>query len=196
VRRCVFSRTASLEGSTNRDVPLPVSTAARMQGPIRHRRRRLTVTARGRAEAAPGTISEVPNATLQRRQQANYSRVSFRTWGPMTRYSARQVPQCIGSALQLFPFPSERRHDQKSGNESSGQVFGSTRPSLAVNYTAHVADRQRFLLQGPLFSKQALALIAKSGDLRFHSELPAGAAEGWASMLALSYSNEASYAQR
>jgi hypothetical protein len=26
-------------------------------------------------------------------------------------YSARQVPQCVGPALQLFPFPSERRHD-------------------------------------------------------------------------------------
>ena len=41
---------------------------------------------------------------------------------------------------------------EKSGNESSGQDFRSTRPSLAVNYTAHVADSQRFLLQGPLFS--------------------------------------------
>ena len=52
-----------------------------------------------------------------------------------------------------FPLPSERRYDQKSGNESSGQDFRSTRPSLAVNYMAHVADSQRFLLQGPLFSK-------------------------------------------
>ena len=42
---------------------------------------------------------------------------------------------------------------EKSGNESSGQDFRSTRPSLAVNYMAHVADSQRFLLQGPLFSK-------------------------------------------
>ncbi len=42
-----------------------------------------------------------------------------------------------------FPFPSERRHDQKSGNESSGQDIRSTRPSLAVNYTAHVADSQK-----------------------------------------------------
>ena len=91
----------------------------------------------------------------------------------MTRYSARQVPQCVGSALQLFPLPSERRHDQKSRNESSGQDFRSTRPSLAINYMAHVADSQRFLLQGPLFSKQALAQIAKSGGLRFRSELPA-----------------------
>ena len=62
---------------------------------------------------------------------------------------------------------------EKSGNESSGQDFRSTRPSLAVNYMAHVADSQRFLLQGPLFSKEALAQIAKSGGLRFRSELPA-----------------------
>ena len=52
------------------------------------------------------------------------------------------------------------------------------RPSLAVNYTAHVADSQRFLLQGPLFSKEALAQIAKSGGLRFRSELPAVLASG------------------
>src|SRR5258707_15416493 len=52
-----------------------------------------------------------------------------------------------------FALPSERRNDQKSGNESPGQDFRSTRPSLAVNYMAHVADSQRFLLQGPLFSK-------------------------------------------
>ena len=70
---------------------------------------------------------------------------------------------------RLLPLPSERHHDQKSGNESSGQDFRSTRPSLAVNYTAHVADSQRFLLQGPLFSKEALAQIAKSGGLRFRS---------------------------
>ena len=43
---------------------------------------------------------------------------------------------------------------------------------------AHVADSQRFLLQGPLFSKEALAQIAKSGGLRFRSELPAVLASG------------------
>jgi hypothetical protein len=45
---------------------------------------------------------------------------------------------------------------------------------------AHVADSQRFLL-GPLSQKQALAQIAKSGGLRFRSELPAVLAkcEGW-----------------
>jgi hypothetical protein len=59
----------------------------------------------------------------------------------------------LGAPICFPFFPSERRHDQKSGNESSGQDIRSTRPSLAVNYTAHVADSQRFLLQGPLFSK-------------------------------------------
>ena len=49
----------------------------------------------------------------------------------------------------IVPRASERRHDRKSGNESSGQDFGSTRPSLAVNHTAHVADSQRFLTAGP-----------------------------------------------
>ena len=96
----------------------------------------------------------------------------------MTRYSAQQVPRASAQRSNCFPLPSEPRHDQKSGNESCGQDFGSKRPSLAVNYTAHVADSQRFLLQGPLFSSEALAQIAKSGGLRFRSELPAVLASG------------------
>ena len=88
-------------------------------------------------------------------------------------YSARQVPQCVGSALQLFPLPSVRRHDQKSGNESSGQDFRSTRPSLAVNYTAHVADSQRFLL-GPLLSKTS----ARADSQRRRSPVPFRIASG------------------
>jgi hypothetical protein len=60
-----------------------------------------------------------------------------------------------------------------SGNESSGQDLRSRRPSLAVNYMAHVADSQRFLLQGSLFSKTSARAVAKSGGLRFRSELSA-----------------------
>jgi hypothetical protein len=67
--------------------------------------------------------------------------------------TARQVPQCVGLGAPIVSVPSERRPDQTSGNESSGQDFRSTRPSLAVNYTAQVADSQASLLQGPLFSK-------------------------------------------
>src|SRR6267378_2133016 len=82
---------------------------------------------------------------------------------------------------QSFPLPSERRHDQKSGNESSGQDFRSTRPSLAVNYMAHVADSQRFLLQGPLFSKTS----ARADSQKRRSPVPfriasrARKREGW-----------------
>jgi hypothetical protein len=65
-----------------------------------------------------------------------------------------------------------------SGNESSGQDFRSTRPSLAVNYMAHVADSQRFPVAGRCSQKQALAQIAKSGGLRFRSELSAVLASG------------------
>ena len=68
------------------------------------------------------------------------------------------------------------RHDQKSGNESSGQDFRNTRPSLAVNYTAHVADSQRFLLQGPLLSKTSAR--ADSQKRRSPVPLPAVLANG------------------
>ena len=121
---------------------------------------------------------------------------SFRTWSndPIFRAASSSMRQLGAPIVSLR---SERCHDQKSGSECSGQDFGSTRPSLAINYMAHVADSQRFLLQGPLFSKQALAQIAKSGGLRFRSELPAvlasgRAAGGWVPMLARSYPNEAS----
>jgi hypothetical protein len=56
------------------------------------------------------------------------------------------------------------------------------------------------LLQGPLFSKQALAQITKSGGVRFHFRIASRANEraagGCAPMLALSYPNEASLRDR
>ena len=85
---------------------------------------------------------------------------------------------------------------EKSGNESSGQDFGSTRTSLAVNYMAHVADSQRFLLQGPLFSKTS----ARADSQKRRSPVPfridgrarkrESRAAGSVPMLALSYPNE------
>src|SRR6267154_6452798 len=91
----------------------------------------------------------------------------------------------LGAPIVSVP----RRHDQKSGNESSGPDFRITRPSLAVNYMAHVADSQRFLLQSPLFSKTS----ARADSQKRRSPVPfriasrARKREGWAPMLALSY---------
>ncbi len=45
------------------------------------------------------------------------------------------------------------------------------RPSLAVNYTAHVADSQSSYCGARSSQKQALARIAQSGGLRFRSKL-------------------------
>src|SRR3981081_4851956 len=73
----------------------------------------------------------------------------------------------------LFPFPSERRYDQKSGNESSGQDFRSTdrRSPLTTWRMSRIAKGS--YCRARCSSKQALAQIAKSGGLRFRSELPA-----------------------
>lgn len=96
----------------------------------------------------------------------------------MTRYSARQVPQCVGSALQLLPLPSERRHDQKSGNESSGQDLEARdrRSPLTTWRMSRIAKGS--YCRARCSQKPALAQIAKSGGLRFRPELPAVLASG------------------
>jgi hypothetical protein len=94
----------------------------------------------------------------------------------MTRYSARQVSQFVRLGAPIASFRPNGRHDQQSGNESSGQDFRCTRPSLAVNYTAHVADSQRFLLQDPLLSKTSAR--ADSQKRRSPVPLPAVLANG------------------
>jgi len=105
-----------------------------------------------------------------------------------------KFPNASARRSNCFRLSSERRHDQTSGNESSGQDFRSKRPSLAVNYMAHVADSQRFLLQGPLFSKNS----ARADSQKRRSPVPLKIAscarkrEEWVPMLTLSYPNEAS----
>jgi hypothetical protein len=64
---------------------------------------------------------------------------------------ARSIPRSsstrrLGAPISPFVRAASR---SEVGNESSGQDFRSMRPSLAVNYTAHVADSQRLLTAGP-----------------------------------------------
>jgi hypothetical protein len=98
----------------------------------------------------------------------------------MTRYRRVKFLRRLGAPI--VSRSAEWRHDRTSGNESSGQDFRSTRPSLAVNYMAHVADSQRFLLQGPLFSKTS----ARADSQKRRSPVPSRKREGWVPMLALS----------
>jgi hypothetical protein len=61
------------------------------------------------------------------------------------------------------------------------------RPSLAVNYTAHVADSQRFLLQGPLFSETSARADSQKRRSPVPFRIASRARKGWVPMLALSY---------
>jgi hypothetical protein len=107
---------------------------------------------------------------------------------------SRKFPNASARRSNCFPLASERRHDQKAGNESSGQDFRSTRPSLTVNCTAHVADSQRFLTTGPavLKNKRRADSQKRRSPVPFQNCQPCS---GCAPMLALSYPNEASHAQ-
>jgi hypothetical protein len=57
------------------------------------------------------------------------------TLGDAGHYVAA-LPQPTQQRPEWRAASSERRHDQMSGNESSGQDVRSTGPSLAVNYMA------------------------------------------------------------
>ena len=128
------------------------------------------------------TLSElVPERCLTRaRPSARPDRFSaFRTCG-VERGSddvARQVFQCVGSALQLFPRAPERRHDGQ-GTKAPVKTLQFGRPSLAVNETAHVADSQRFLTTGPAVLK-ALAPDSQKRRSPVSSRIANRAQSGW-----------------
>jgi hypothetical protein len=147
--------------------------------------------------SAPRTNRTLSEMVPERCLTLALERLLARRASSSIRSSAAKWAPIVGSALQMLPLPSERRHDQKSGNESPGQDFGSTRPSLAVDYTAHVADSQRFLTAGPAVLKTS----ARADSQKRRSSVPFqncqlySHAGGYALMLALSYPNEASHAQ-
>jgi hypothetical protein len=129
---------------------------------------------------------------------------AFRTWGPMTRYSARQVPQCVGSALQFVsPFHPNGVTIRSQGTKAPVKTLEARgrRSPLTTWRMSRIAKGS--YCRARCSQKQALAQIAKSGGLRFRSELPAVLASGKAAggvggagagspMLALSSPNEAS----
>src|SRR5438874_7009606 len=91
----------------------------------------------------------------------------------MTRYSARQVPQCVAWRSDCFPFRPNGVTIQKLGNESSGQDLGARdrRSPLTTRRMSRIAKCS--YCRARCSQELALAQIAKSGGLRFRSELPA-----------------------
>jgi hypothetical protein len=89
------------------------------------------------------SISVLPSSTLVRavtvEPQRHRRKVAFGSTAAMQSHCDLCPVFPNQSTLRRSLRSSARGHDQTSGNESSGQDFESKRPSLAVNYTAHVA---------------------------------------------------------
>ena len=91
----------------------------------------------------------------------------------MTRYSARQVPQCVSSARQLFPFGPNGVTIRSQGTKAPVKTLEARdrRSPLTTRRMSRIAKGS--YCRARCSQKQALAQIAKSGGLRFRSELPA-----------------------
>lgn len=116
----------------------------------------------------------------------------FRTWGPMTRYSARQVPQCVRSALQLFPFGPNGVTIRSQGTKTPVKTLEARdrRSPLTTRRMSRIAKGS--LLQGPLFSKTSARADSQKrrSPIQFRIASCARKREscgrGWVPMLALS----------
>jgi hypothetical protein len=106
-RQCPLVRTSFKSGHIALSLILPlrvnrVTLTARRSLPVFPDKRTLSVFL-GTSQTCQ--ISEVPDATLRRRQkQRNYSRVSFRTWDPMTRYRRVKFLNTSARRSNCFPF--------------------------------------------------------------------------------------------
>jgi hypothetical protein len=125
---------------------------------------------------------------------------SFRTWGPMTRYSARQVPQSSARRFNCFPFRPKGVTIRSHGTKAPVKTLEvrDRRSPFTTRRMSRIAKGS--LLQGPLFSKTS----ARADSQKRRSPIPFRIASCarkrescWrgAPMLALSYPKEASYAQ-
>jgi hypothetical protein len=117
-------------------------------------------------------ISEVPDATLRRRQkQRNYSRVSIRTWGPMTRCRRVKFLNASAPRSNCFPFRPNGVTIRRQGTKAPVKTLElrDRRSPLTTWRMSRIAKGSYCTAR--CSQKQALARIAKSGGLRFRSEL-------------------------
>jgi hypothetical protein len=135
------------------------------------------VAHRGHVRKVP--ISEVPDATLWRRQkQRNYSRVSFRTWGPMTRYRRVKFLNASARRSNCFPVRPIGVAIRRQGTKAPVKTLETRdrRSPLTTWRMSRIAKGS--YCRARCSQKQALAQIAKSGGLRFRLELRAWQAGG------------------
>jgi hypothetical protein len=132
-------------------------------------------------DPSPGTPACAPPGWHPRQSgRVRRKRSRFTPRGKFFNSSARRS--------NCFPLRSERRHDQKKAPVKTLEARGRRSP-LTTWRMSRIAKGS--YCRARCSQKQALAQIAKSGGLRFRSELPAvlasgRAAGGWVPMLALS----------
>src|SRR5258705_11291253 len=95
----------------------------------------------------------------------------------MTRYSARQVPQCVSSALQLFPFRPNGVTIRSQGTNALVKTL-EVRDRRSPLTTWRMSRIAKGSYWARCSQKQAHAQIAKSGGLRFRAEVSAVVASG------------------
>ena len=129
-----------------------------------------------------------------RQKQRNYSRVGFRTWGPMTRYRPVKFLNASARRSNCFPFRPNGVTIRRQGTKAPVKTLEARdrRSPLTTWRMSRIAKGS--YCRAHCSQKQALARIAKSGGLRFpfRSASRARMREGWVPMLALSYPNEVS----
>src|SRR5258705_2881829 len=113
----------------------------------------------------------------------------------MTRYSALQVPQCVGLALDCSPFRPNGITIRSQGTKAPVKTLEAQdrRSPLTTRRMSRIAKGS--YCRARCSQKQALAQIAKSGGLRFRCQPCSQTGElreGWTPILARSYPNEAS----
>ena len=122
-------------------------------------------------DPSPGTPACAPPGIA-----SSSIRSSAAKWAPI--YSARQVPQCVGSAPIVSPFRPNGVTIRSQGTKAPVKTLEAQdrRSPLTTWRMSRIAKGS--YCRARCSQKQALAQIAKSGGLRFHSELPAVLASG------------------
>jgi len=113
-----------------------------------------------------------------RQKQRNYSRVSFRTWGPMTRYRRVKFLNASARRSNCFPVRPNGVTIRRQGTKAPVKTLEARdrRSPLTTWRMSRIAKGS--YCRARCSQKQALAQIAKSGGLRFRSELLAVLASG------------------
>src|SRR6266403_2079463 len=113
-----------------------------------------------------------------RQKQRNYSRVSFRTWGPITRYRRVKFLNAAARRSNCFRVRPNGVTIRRQGTKAPVKTLEARDRRLPLTTWRMSRIAKGSYCRARCSQKQALAQIAKSGGRRFRSELIAVLASG------------------